>query len=311
VQAATLTPAALLSGTPKKQRDKSSKGSLLQQIGDFGIINCKDFGSILSMRPDVKAETLGALREVFDGAWTRRVGSDGGRELHWSGKVGLVFGSTAVIDGHHSVIGNMGDRFCLSRLAPIREGQFRRALKHAGDVNRVMRRELQEAVAKLFDNRRVEPRPISEAEIARVERITSLVVRLRGGIERDRHTREIETVLGAEGPARLGLMLERLLAGLDVLGVERTTAMVVVESVALDSVPPLRRGAFEFLNRCSKKNPLAPAVETAAVAKELGLPTGTVRRALEDLAAHGLVERTSQGSGKADVWLALEESCEG
>jgi hypothetical protein len=36
----------------------------------------------------------------------------------------------------------------------------------------------------------------------------------------------------------------------------------------------------------------------------LGYPTVTVRSALEDLAAHSLVERDSQGQGKADLWLA-------
>ena len=86
VQAATLTPAGLLSGTPKKQYDKAAKGGLLRAIGDFGIIALKDFGSILSMRPDAKAEVLAALREVYDGAWTRHLGIDGGRTLAWSGK---------------------------------------------------------------------------------------------------------------------------------------------------------------------------------------------------------------------------------
>jgi predicted ArsR family transcriptional regulator len=71
----------------------------------------------------------------------------------------------------------------------------------------------------------------------------------------------------------------------------------VVESVALDSVPPLRRKAFEHL-RDSK----GEMVETAVVAAALGLPTITVRRALEDLAAYGLVRRYAQGPGKPDLW---------
>ena len=54
-QAATLTPAALLSGVPKKQHHKTAVGGLLRQINTFGIISLKDFGSILSMRPDAKS----------------------------------------------------------------------------------------------------------------------------------------------------------------------------------------------------------------------------------------------------------------
>jgi hypothetical protein len=155
-QAATLTPAGLLSGTPKKQRDikGGARGGLLRQIGEFGIIVCKDFGSVLSMRPDAKAEALAALRELYDGSWTRILGTDGGRSLSWKGKIGLLFGATGVIDSHYSVIGAMGDRFLLSRLAPTPQGQFSRALKHVGAATGQMRKELAEAVARLFAGRR-------------------------------------------------------------------------------------------------------------------------------------------------------------
>ena len=123
----------------------------------------------------------------------------------------------------------------------------------------------------------------------------ALVVRLRGALERDYRTREIENIYGAEGTGRIGLALERLLAGLDTLGVTRKTAMEVVTSVAMDSAPPLRRAAYECVGKYSD-------VETADVAIPLGLPTNTVRRILEDLAAYGLVIRTGQGQGKADLW---------
>jgi hypothetical protein len=197
VQAATLTPAGLLSGTSKKQYDKEAKGGLLRQIGDFGIIALKDFGSVLSMRPDAKAEILAALREIYDGAWTRHLGTDGGRTLSWSGKIALLFAATGVIDAHYGVIGAMGDRFLLSRLAPVEKGQFSRALQHMGAGTIRMRKELAEAVARLFAGRRPEPRPISQEEINRIDRIIMLVVRLRGAIERDRYSRDVEAIYGA------------------------------------------------------------------------------------------------------------------
>jgi Bifunctional DNA primase/polymerase, N-terminal len=296
VRAATLTPAGLLSGTPKKQQAKGAKGGLLQQIGDFGILAFKDFGSILSMHPEAKAETLAALREVYDGSWTRHLGSDGGRTLHWQGKVGLITASTGVIDSHYAVIGAMGDRFLFSRLAPTPgRAQFNRALDHVGDATKRMRAELAEAVARLFAGRKKEPRPISSDEAKRIGDAISLVVRLRGAVERDRRTREVEAIYGAEGTARVGLALERLLAGLDTLGVERERAMEVVLTVALDSAPPLRRAAYQTVERHK-------TVETSDVAVALGLPTSTTRRILEDLAAYGLVTRQSQGQGKADLW---------
>jgi hypothetical protein len=329
-QAATVTLPGLLSGTPKKQRDKYACGGLLRQLGDFGIIALKDFGSVLSMRPDAKAEVLGALREIFDGAWTRVLGTDGGKTLSWRGKIGLVFCATGVIDSHYTVIGEMGDRFLFSRLKPVDDGQFEQALLHTGAATKQMRKELAEAVARLFAGRRAEPRPITAAEIQRLDNVIRLVVRLRGAIQRDRYSREMENVLGAEGTARIGLYLERLLAGLDTLGVDRETALEVVISVALDSTPPLRRRAYELLN-----SPAAVAaaianaavskpddeeeeeededddngdngIKTSVIAKALGLPTNTVRRALEDLTAYGLLRRT-RAKGNADLWVVVKD----
>jgi predicted ArsR family transcriptional regulator len=71
--------------------------------------------------------------------------------------------------------------------------------------------------------------------------------------------------------------------------------MDVVVSVALDSAPPLRRAAYETVERHK-------TVETTDVAVALRLPTNTARRILEDLAAYGLVARQSRGQGKADLW---------
>jgi hypothetical protein len=277
VSAATLTPAGLLSGTPRKQQHSGAKGGLLRQIGAFGILMMKDFGSVLSMRPDAKAEVLAALREIYDGAWTRVLGTEGGRMLEWKGKVGLVFGATGVMDSHHSVISGMGDRFLLNRLKPDR-GQFQRALQHAGAATTTMRQGLREAVARLFATRRPEPQPLADEEFQRLDRVVSLAVRLRGAVDRDRRTRELEYIYGAEGTARLGLTLERLLAGLDTLGVAREVALNVVETVALDSVPPLRRRAYEFLLHTPP-----PAGKdgftTRSVAAAMGLHTNTARRA--------------------------------
>ncbi len=300
--AATITPAALLSGTSKRDKVAGAKGGLLRQIGESGIIVAKDFGSVLSMRPDAKAEILAALRELYDGSWTRHVGTDGGQSLTWQGKLGFLFGVTPALDSHHSVMSSMGERFLLCRLAPAGREQAERALDHSGKQTRIMRDEMAEIVAALFSGKRGEPQPLAAEERAELVSLASLAVRLRSTVERDRQSREIESVHGAEGPARMVLTLERLLAGLDVLGCERRKALDVVRRVALDSVPPLRRRAFEWL-----RDRTTPA-ETKTVAEALGLPTNTVRRVLEDLAAYQLVSRHGQGVGQADLWLHEAES---
>jgi Bifunctional DNA primase/polymerase, N-terminal len=126
----TVSVAGLLSGTPRRQQATGARGGLLQKIGTFGFLVLKDFGSILSMRPDNKAELLAALREIYDGKWTRVIGADGGKTLHWSGKIGLLFGCTRVYDSYYGVISELGDRFLLCRMEPSK-GQFRHALKQS------------------------------------------------------------------------------------------------------------------------------------------------------------------------------------
>jgi hypothetical protein len=298
---ATLTQPALLSGTPKKQRDKAAKGGLLNKIGDFGILVLKDFGSIMSMRPEAKAEIIAALREIFDGAWTRHFGTDGGRTLSWAGKVGLVFGATEAYDDHHSVIGSLGDRFLLCRLRSSYGGQLKKAFDHTGMTTKLMRDELADVVAGLFTVSRPDPPPVSDAEFERLDHVISLAVRLRAHVNRDRYSREIESIHGAEGPGRIGLCLERLLAGFHVIGLDRKIAMRLVEDIALDSTPPTRRRAFESLT----DKPTA----TREIARGLKLPTNTTRRVLEDLVAQGLATRSrakkesgEEKDGGADLW---------
>jgi hypothetical protein len=305
VQASTVTPGALLSGIPKKQHTGGAKGGLLRQIGPFGILLFKDFTSVLSMRQDAKIETLGALREIFDGSWTRHFGTDGGKTLTWKGKLGLLFGVTGIIDSHYTAISEMGDRYLLCRLQQSKR-QLEFALKHAGAKNSEMRNELRDAVTKLFASPLQPPITLvlGGDEYEEFAKIVALAVRLRGTVERDRVKREIEAIPGAEGPGRMALCLERLLAGLGALGLERRRAFAVVKAVAMDSVPPLRRQTYEYL--CANKGVLGTPVkmETPKIAEALGLPTNTVRRALEDLAAYGLVRRLKSSQGSADAWFA-------
>jgi hypothetical protein len=290
VAAATMTPAGPLSGTPKKQRDKGAKGGLLQQIGKFGILVCKDFGLILSMHTETRAEVMAALREIYDGSWTRHIGSDGGRTLSWAGKIGLVFAATSAIDSYYSVIGSLGDRFLFCRLATANpHNQIASARKHGGATVTQMRKELAESVARLFAGRSSLLRAMSEDEVEALAPTVALAVRLRGAVERDRRTRELDAVLGAEGAARLWLTLEQTFGGLVSLGIARETALATVRTIALDSVPPQRLAAYRFVQKYSGQD-----VETSDVAGELGLPITSTRRVLEDLAAYRLLKRVKQ-----------------
>lgn len=124
VVASTLSgEAACCPAPPAKDRAEGATGGLLGRVGDHGVLVLKDFTSIISMQRDRRGHILSSLREVFDGAWYRDIGTEGGTRLEWHGKLGVVMASTTAYDRAHAVIAELGDRFVLVRhAAPASSG---------------------------------------------------------------------------------------------------------------------------------------------------------------------------------------------
>jgi hypothetical protein len=250
------------------------------------------------MHRDARAGVLAALREVYDGSWTRRLGTDGGRELTWSGKVGLIAACTPLIDSSHGVISSMGDRFVNYRLPDTDEdAQALAALDSIGNED-TMRAELGAATKAFLEGVQVpESMPtLTDVERRRLSALAGLTVRCRSAVERDPQRREIVQVPQPEAPARVVRVLAKILISLRLIGVPPPEDWAIIEKCALDCMPQVRRSVFDMLR------PTTEPMETAEIALQIGYPTETARRALQDLAAHGVVTRESQGKGNADVW---------
>src|SRR5262245_23706788 len=73
---AEVTVAGLLSGVGVQDRAPGAKGGLLREIGSerVGFILAKDFGTVLNMNAESRLQTFAALREIYDGSYTRRLG---------------------------------------------------------------------------------------------------------------------------------------------------------------------------------------------------------------------------------------------
>jgi DNA-binding MarR family transcriptional regulator len=293
---ATITEAALLSGTPRRETAAGASGGLLRELGASGIVVLKDFGSVLSMPRDARAAVLAALRELYDGSWTRRLGTDGGRTLHWQGRLGLLAGATSVIDQHHAVMAQLGERFLIHRVAVAdAPAQARSSVAHHGR-EREMRRDLAEAVAGLFAGLDLsDPPALSPADIDRLVALAELVALARSPVVRDSYRREIELVPDSEAPGRVVGALARLLTGLRLIGAGERDAWAATVKTGLDSIPAARWRALRLLLEVE-------APTTTEVATALGLPNPTAHRVLQDLAAHGVIGRESQGTGRADRW---------
>jgi hypothetical protein len=165
---------------------------------------------------------------------------------------------------------------------------------------------LAKAVADLFaslPDPLPEPATMDDEEYAALSSVIRTVIKLRGGIMRDRIRREIDDVLDPEGPARLALALQQLFAGLRLIGVERKEAAALVGQIAYDSVPKLRLKAFNALTDDWQK--------TRDVANAIRLPTTTTKRALEDLMAQGLAlrdEEADEDEGIDDLLDSAKDS---
>ncbi len=296
--AGTLTEASLLSGTARKERAADATGGLLRLTGDFGILILKDFTSILSMNRDTRAATLAALREVYDGSWTRLVGTDGGKALHWQGKLGLLAGVTQSIDSHHAVTASMGERFLLHRL-PISDPELQvlAAYQNASRTEEVAA-ETGASVRALFASG-FDSTPLvrtDSGEVGRLGALAAIAAHARSSVERDGRTREVVYVHDSEMPARLTLSLLQLDSGMAALGIAAGERWRLIQKTALDCIPNLRRRALLTLRD------LGTPANTSELAERLDHPTSTVRLALEDLTAHRVLRRIKTGQGSADLW---------
>ena len=292
-------PAALLSGTARKERTKDATGGLLRKIpADGGLLVLKDFTSIIDMHRESRAEVLAALREIHDGRWDRSVGADGGRTLTWTGHLGLVAGCTTAIDSAHSVMSVMGARFLLVRLYGD-QAIAHSAFDHSGEEG-VMRDALREAVRGLLEHLPGQPLDKADARAPLVA-LASYVARARSPVDRD-HRGDIRLVLDPEAPTRIVKALTQLWRASGLLGLDQAGAWELVRRVGMDSIPKLRRAILDYL----ADRPTSAT--TTEVAEAVEHPAQTTRRALEDLTAHQVVVRTAGGTGRADRWQLASQT---
>jgi hypothetical protein len=143
----------------------------------------------------------------------------------------------------------LGQRFVQYR-NPVRATESRRgATKRAlGNRKRIeqMRRELRAGVHGLMLDVRQDAREPTEHEEAWLVDLAELVALGRAGVITDRHGNVIDRI-EPELPTRLSMELAAILAGMDALGIDRTTALTVIRNTALGCIPAARLRTLNFL----------------------------------------------------------------
>jgi hypothetical protein len=269
---------ALLSATSTKEKTKDATGGLLRKIGPTGILVIKDVTSIISMDRNSRAEVLAALREVYDGRWSRNVGTDGGRTLAWAGRLITIGAVTTVWDRAHDVIASMGDRFVIIRMDSTtgRQAAGRRAIGNTGHEER-MRRELAEAAAGVLagiDTSRV-PAELTTEETEILIEAANIVTLVRTGVDFD-YRGDVIDAHAPEMPTRFAKQLGQIVRGAIALGMDRRDSLALAIRCARDSMPPLRLAILDDV----AANPGSP---TKDVRKRLAKPRATIDRQLQAL----------------------------
>ena len=156
---------ALISGTSARERTADATGGLLRKLGDRGVIVIKDVTTLLSMSRDDRAKVLAAMREVYDGYWSRNIGVDGGRTLEWKGRIAIIGAVTTAWDKAHAAISSMGDRFVSLRMDSTahRVTAGYQAIGNIGDETQ-MRTELAAAVAGVIAGMNTDALPVADID---------------------------------------------------------------------------------------------------------------------------------------------------
>ena len=295
---------ALLSGVGQKDKTKKATGGLLKQIGKKGMLIIKDFTSMMSLPHDALIETVGAFRRIYDGAWDRPVGSDGGQVLTWSGKIGMLTACTGVIDRHHQLLSELGERWIYYRYdASDGYGETKAVLGNTDP--KAMMLELHEIIKEFlehagvsWDDSGMERRELSGPESNRLFSLAAFSAAARSPVGRDWRSKEITDVPETEKPTRLAASLGQLYLGLEIIGLDDGERWRVVSRVALDSVPRLRSIIIRHaLN--------GTAYTVPQLREVVGCGANTIRWSFEEMERHGVFEQVVKGDrlgDKAGSW---------
>lgn len=304
VESTIISEAALLSATPEAELQDGATGGLLRLIGRRGTLVLKDFTSILSMNRDSRAAVLAALREVFDGRWTRNVGTGGGLSIEWEGRIVVIGAVTTVWDSLHAATSSMGDRFAILRTdsndEEARMTAGRQALQNIGSET-TMREELQEAfrgVIAAMDRTAVDP---TEDEITRILNAANLVTRGRTAVEADQQRNPI-IAHAPEAPTRLAKQLAQVVRGGVAIGMDRRDALRLAIRCARDSMPPLRLAILDDLTKfAADTGHMGAFSRVSDIRKRLQMPRTTIDRELQALQLLKLVEHSEQDEPYGEV----------
>jgi len=290
--------------------------SLLHKIPYGGVMVFKDFTSMISKNEQARMTIMGQLREIYDGAYTKRTGN--GEDVMWNGKIGAIAGVTESIFQHMESMSAMGDRFVLYQIKQPDRVEVTK-FKIRGMSNDVTEYstmpELKEMTAEYLqrafdamaddDNVKID---LPESHINEIVAVADFCTMVRSGMIMDNYRNRILFVPTPEMPMRMfeqmyaiavSFMFMRKLDDPNCSNEIPEGDFRVIYKIAFDSIPVVRRIALQYLTLYDG------GVTTAALARKINYESEVVAGWLAQLNSLGIVARRKHSSG-GNVWI-LEE----
>ncbi len=318
--------AVLLSAVGKRDRTAQSTGGLLRQVGERGAILIKDFTSMISMPHDALSATMAAFREIYDGKWDRAVGADGGYIATWEGRIAMLAACTSIIDRHHQLSNDMGERWVYFRFPDTDGyGECNKALGLTdSSVSKLQTKELVRDFFSALNLDWETPAPkrrFSEPERQRLIAISTFAARARSSVSRNNYSREVDETPQRESPTRLATALGQLYLGMELVGVDPSECWRVISKIGLDCMPQTRLRLLDRLREAERERERDSVDSTSVSASGIGISAledavqtsrSNTRRTAEDLELHGLITSSQSSiSGGAGRTYALSQWAKG
>ena len=289
-----LSPKTFLSGWKDKGKGKKSN-SLLQQIGQNGILLFKDFTTLMSKRVEHRAEIVAQLRELHDGRLSKSTGM--GEAMDWTGKITVIAAVTQAIEREWSLLRDLGERFLTVRYRSDLRDDFaiaEQAQKQRG-TEREMAKKALSIVAEAVDTKSLPTKIIhAKGEFSkRLSYLAQVVAVTRARVVRDNNgKREIIDIPDHEAPSGIVKGLTALVSARAALyrrDYITEEDIDLAAKVAMDSIPRVRAGILEW-------TPAEGETCWGEFRKHTHQAPASLKWHLDELLALEILERTSVGS---------------
>lgn len=297
-----LSPSAFISGLDKKKGAASLLFDL-DRISEerpathtHGVLIFKDFTSILSRRPETRAEIIGALREIADGRYAPRKGT---KVSEWQGKVTVIAAATPAVERAWAMQRDLGERFVQVRWG--REDGLETAKVAIDQLGNSHREQFKALIAAFMAGKAEQQAVLTHHAIDRLIYPAELTAQLRGHIIRDTTgSKSIIEVSTPESPSRIVKSITQIaVASAQLFGRSEVGEddLHRAKRVALDSIPYSRLRVFNAI----KMNTMLTEIADAE-----NMPLTSVAWIMDELMAIGAV--VPHGSGS--VYYNLSERFE-